>query len=169
MKRPKGDVRALVESLRAGIPGVAIRTTFIVGFPGETAAEHNHLLHSIETLKLDRVGVFAYSPQAGTPAATMEGQVPEHLKQKRWRGAMEAAQKASIKVNRKLVGRTLDVLVEGTEIEADGRPGMNAGRSFRDAPEVDGLVFFTGEAHAGEIVPVRITQALEYDLLGVRG
>lgn len=168
MKRPRGDVRKLVDGLREAVPGVAIRTTFIVGFPGETVAEHTHLLRSIESLKLDRVGVFAYSPQAGTPAASMDGQVPDHLKHKRWRQAMEAAQKVSLKVNRKLVGRTLDVLVEGTEVETDGRPSMNAGRSYRDAPEVDGLVFFTGETQPGQIVPVRITQALEYDLLGVR-
>lgn len=176
MKRPNGDVRDLVKMLRDSVPGVAIRTTFIVGFPGETAAEHNHLLRSIEDLKLDRVGVFAYSPQAGTPAATMDGQVPEHLKQKRWRQAMEVAQRSSTKVNRRFVGKTLDVLVEGVEgtenrtsatlpVSQSPRP-MLAGRSYRDAPEVDGLVFFTGEAHLGDIVPVRITGSMEYDLAG---
>ncbi|HEX9016659.1 MAG TPA: 30S ribosomal protein S12 methylthiotransferase RimO [Chloroflexota bacterium] len=166
MRRPKGDVRALVDTLRKSVPGVAIRTTFIVGFPGETAAEHHHLLRSIEDLKLDHIGVFVYSPQRGTPAAAMVDQVPDHLKQKRWRQAMEAAQGVSLKLNRRLVGRELDVLVEGAGAEGEGSAAMTAGRSYRDAPEVDGLVLFSGRSQVGEIARVRITGALEYDLIG---
>lgn len=164
MRRPVDDVGRLVGHLREALPEVAIRTTFIVGHPGETAQEHSHLLRSIERLKLDRVGVFAYSPQAGTPAAGMAGQVPEPVKQRRWRDAMKLARAVSLKRNRRLVGRTLEVLVEGTSA-GDGQKNM-AGRSYRDAPEVDGLVFFDGHAAAGEMVSVRITGALEYDLLG---
>ena len=166
MNRPKGDVAELVAGIREAIPGVAIRTTFIVGFPGETAAEHNYLLRSMESLRLDHVGVFAYSPQVGTPAASMPGQVPEHTRQRRWREAMEVAQKVSLRQNKKQVGRELDVLVEGAETPKDGREPMMAGRSYRDAPEVDGLVLFSGRAAVGEMVRVRITAALEYDLVG---
>ncbi|MCL4535333.1 MAG: radical SAM protein, partial [Bacteroidetes bacterium] len=167
MRRPKDDIARLVDSIRQAIPDVAIRTTFIVGFPGETAAEHNHLLRSIEALRLDHVGVFAYSPQEGTPAASMPNQVPEHTKERRRREAMEVAQKVSLRQNKKLVGRELDVLVEGVEsVEGNGREPMMAGRSYRDAPEVDGLVLFRGHAALGQIVRVRVTGALEYDLIG---
>jgi len=166
MRRPQDDVSRLIETLRCSLPDVAIRTTFIVGFPGETEAEHRHLLRSMERLRFDRVGVFVYSPQEGTPAFDMPDQIPDRVKQRRWREAMEVAQRVSRDQNRKLVGKELDVLVEGVEIEAGGREPMLAGRSYRDAPEVDGLVLFTGRAAVGEMVKVRITAALEYDLVG---
>jgi ribosomal protein S12 methylthiotransferase len=166
MKRPADDVARLVDTIREAIPEVAIRTTFMVGFPGETAAEHSHLLRSIERLKLDRIGVFTYSPQRGTPAASMPDQVPPHTSQRRWREAMEVSQKVSLRQNKRLLGRELEVLVEGSEVAVDGHEPMNAGRSYRDAPEVDGLVLFPGPAALGEIVRVRITGALEYDLVG---
>lgn len=166
MMRPAGDVGELVAKLRDALPEVAIRTTFIVGFPGETEAEHRHLLRTMEKLKFDRVGVFAYSPQSGTAAAAMPGQLSEHTKRRRWRQAMETAQGVSLKRNRRLVGRELEVLVEGAEADAEGREPMMAGRSYRDAPEVDGMVLFTGKAPIGEMVKVKVTSALEYDLVG---
>ncbi len=166
MRRPHGEVGELIQRIREAVPGVAIRTTFIVGFPGETEEEHRHLLRSIEKIGFDRVGVFTYSPQEGTPASAMPGQVAEATKQRRWRQAMEVAQKVSLRRNRGLVGRVLEVLVEGAEEDAAGRTPTMAGRSYRDAPEVDGLVFFSGRARIGEIVRLRITSALQYDLVG---
>lgn len=167
MGRPPGDVSRLVAEIRDAIPDVAIRTTFIVGFPGETEEEHRHLLRSVEELGFDRVGVFTYSPQSGTPAASLPNQARDRTKRRRQREVMEVAQRVSLRQNRRLVGRELDVLVEGMEVGVSGRAPMMAGRCYRDAPEVDGLVLFTGDARVGEMVRVRITSALEYDLVGV--
>ena len=166
MRRPHGEVRDLMDAIRHAMPEVAIRTTFIVGFPGETEEEHRHLLRSIEEIGFDHVGVFAYSPQEGTPAAAMPNQVTDRVKLRRWREAMEVAQRVSRKRNQEMVGRELEVLVEGTEEGSRGRTPTVVGRSYRDAPEVDGLVFFSGRATLGEIVRVRVTSALEYDLVG---
>lgn len=166
MGRPRDDVVGLVSRLRESIPDVAMRTTFIVGFPGETEDEHRHLLRTIEAASFDRVGVFAFSSQEGTRAAAMPDQVPEGTKQRRWREAMEVAQRVSLRQNRRMVGRELEVLVEGVGKGPHGASPTMAGRSYRDAPEVDGLVFFTGRAKLGEIVKVHITSALEYDLVG---
>jgi ribosomal protein S12 methylthiotransferase len=166
MKRPHGDVRELVDAIRERVPGVAIRTTFIVGFPGETEEEHRHLLRSMEELRFDRIGVFMYSPQQGTLSASYPKQVPDRVRRRRWREAMETAQRVSLAQNGRMVGRELEVLVEGVQAEAGAESAMTVGRSYRDAPEVDGLVFFNGEAKPGEMVRVRITSALEYDLVG---
>jgi ribosomal protein S12 methylthiotransferase len=166
MKRPHGDVRELVASIRERVPEVAIRTTFIVGFPGETEEEHRHLLRSIEELRFDRIGVFAYSPQEGTPAADYPKQVPDRIRRRRWREAMETAQRISLAQNGRMVGRDLDVLVEGAQAATGAGGAVTVGRSYRDAPEVDGLVFFKGEVRPGEMARVRITSALEYDLMG---
>ncbi|HEX2987901.1 MAG TPA: radical SAM protein, partial [Chloroflexota bacterium] len=166
MRRPHDEVNRVVDSIREAIPEVAIRTTFIVGFPGETEEEHRHLLATIDALRFDHVGVFTYSPQAGTPAAAMDGQIPETTKERRWRETMELAQRISLEQNRRLVGQEMDVLVEGVGRGGRRHQSTMAGRSYRDAPEVDGLVFFNGKAHVGDLVRVRITSALEYDLVG---
>lgn len=170
MSRPHGDPREVVARLRTALPEVALRTTFIVGFPGETEDEFRALLEFIEDARFDRVGVFTYSAEEGTPAATMPGQVPERVKRRRYDRAMRLQQKISLELNRQWVGRSLDVLVEG-QVEAEesneaGTLGQWVGRSFRDAPEIDGLVFVEGQAAVGRIVPVHITGALEYDLVG---
>jgi len=166
MGRPDGDVSSLILRLREAIPEVAVRTTFIVGFPGETEDEHGHLLRTIEEAGFDRVGVFPFSPQEGTAAAALPGQLPEDVKQRRWREAMETAQRVSLRRNRLMVGRELAVLVEGVGKGSRRQALTVAGRSYRDAPEVDGLVFFSGKARVGEMVTVRITSAMEYDLVG---
>jgi ribosomal protein S12 methylthiotransferase len=166
MRRPHGEVRDLMADIRDAIPGVTIRTTFIVGFPGETEAEHRHLLRSIEEIGFDHVGVFTYSPQEGTPAASMPEQVPERVKRRRWREAMEVAQRVSLERNRAMVGRELDMLVEGVDGSTRGRSPTLVGRTYRDAPEVDGMTFAAGRAAVGEMVKVRVTSALEYDLVG---
>jgi ribosomal protein S12 methylthiotransferase len=166
MRRPRQDLRDLVGRFRAAMPDVALRSTFIVGFPGETEAEFGRLLGFLAEVKLDRVGVFRYSPEPGTRAGLLEGQLPERVKERRYRRAMELLQGISLERNRTQVGRTLDVLVEGEVVEADGAPYGAIGRSYRDAPEVDGLVFVRERVPTGTIVPVRITGAMAYDLVG---
>lgn len=178
MRRPAGDPRRLVARVREAVPGVALRSTFIVGYPGETEDEFAELLRFLEEARLDRVGVFVYSAEAGTPAAALPEQVPEPVKRRRLAAAMRLQQGISLARNHEQIGQVLDVLVEGRAplAAARGKRGPNGrgqrllvcGRSYRDAPEVDGLVFFEGEAAPGEMVRVRITQALPYDLVGAR-
>ncbi len=153
-------VRCTIERLRAAMPGIAIRTTFLVGYPGETEAEFQTLLDFVAKVAFDRVGVFTYSHEQGTPAARLADNVPPDVKEERRRQLMELQQPISQARNRALLGETLDVLVEG---QGDG---MSVGRSYRDAPEIDGLVLVQAELPVGRIVPVHITAALEYDLLG---
>ena len=163
MRRPADveGVRRTIERLRAAMPDIAIRTTFLVGFPGETETEFQTLLDFVAEMEFDRVGVFIYSHEEGTPAAAMEDDVPPEVKEERRARLMEMQQPISLAKNQALVGRTLDVLIEG---QGDG---MSAGRSYRDAPEIDGLVLVqAGEPPVGAILPVRITAALEYDLVG---
>ncbi len=152
--------RRLVDDLRAAMPDLALRSTFIVGFPGETDAEFQALAGFLEEIRFDHVGVFRYSPEEGTAAAALPGPVSEQVKAERYEWLMGLQQQISRERNAAQVGRTLQVLVEG---QGDG---LSVGRSYRDAPEVDGLVFFPGEVEAGEIVPVQITGAAEYDLFG---
>ncbi|MCL5111035.1 MAG: 30S ribosomal protein S12 methylthiotransferase RimO [Chloroflexi bacterium] len=174
MGRPARDPLQLVAELRQAVPGLTLRSTFIVGFPGESDAEFGALLRFLEAVRLERVGVFAYSAEDGTPAAEMPGQVPEEAKQRRLGEAMRLQQNISLALNREQIGRTLDVLVEGRgRLERGPSRGhqrrgqvLVCGRSRRDAPEVDGLVFFPGAAQPGDMVRVRVTQALPYDLVG---
>jgi ribosomal protein S12 methylthiotransferase len=166
MRRPTQDLRALIGRFRAAMPDLALRSTFIVGFPGETDAEFDELLAFLGDAKPDRVGVFKYSPEPGTRAALMPDQVPERVKEKRYRRAMELLQGISLERNRAQVGRTLDVLIEGEVVESGDQPYGAIGRSYRDAPEVDGLVFVKERLTPGQIVPVRIEAAMAYDLVG---
>ncbi len=151
----------LISDLRAAMPDIALRTSFIVGFPGETDAEFQTLLDFMARLRFDRVGVFTYSRERGTPAAEMPGQVPPSLRQERYDEAMILQQGLSLARNREQVGRRLTVLTEGTQ------EAITTGRCYRDAPEVDGLVLVEGVHPVGEFVPIRVTQGLEYDLVGV--
>lgn len=222
MKRPARDYRALIRNLRENIPNLALRSSFIAGFPGETDEEFADLLDFLEEVELDRVGVFTYSQEPGTPAGEMGDQIAPEIKQKRRDKAMRLQQRISLAKNRSFVGETLDVLIEGVselpKEEQQPRRGVKAhrtarqdrkkgrkawmnmpgldgdqevrhaqpviptqkfqlvGRSYRDAPEVDGLILIQGEVapedasaimqKIGKIVPVRITGALEYDLIG---
>ncbi len=162
MKRPHdiGWVRETVAKMREKIPGLAIRSTFITGFPNETDAEFQKLFDFLKEMKFDRVGVFPYSYEAGTASAEFGDTVPENVKQQRYQALMELQQAISHRINRTFIGKTLDVLVEAKQ------EGILIGRSYRDAPDVDGLVYIEGEAPIGEIVPVKIHSALEYDLVG---
>jgi ribosomal protein S12 methylthiotransferase len=175
MKRPN-DVdrtRRIVGSLREAMPDIAVRTTFIVGFPGETEEEFRTLLRFLEEMRFDNVGMFTYSPEKGTPAGDMPDQVPEKLKQKRYREAMLLQQKISARKSREMVGRTVDVLIDGSGTVEDGtgrQAPIYAGRTYRQAPEVDGMVFVKPpkgtELKMGSVTRVRITESTEYDLWG---
>ncbi len=175
MKRPNDmpRTRRLLASFREAMPDIALRTTFIVGFPGETDQEHRALLDFIDEVQFDNVGIFTYSPEKGTPAADLPNQVPEKLKMKRYKEAMLRQQKITSRKNRTMLGKTIDVLIDGTGTLEDGT-GRNlpifAGRTYRQAPEVDGLVFVKAskgrELAIGEIVKVRVTESTEYDLWG---
>jgi ribosomal protein S12 methylthiotransferase len=161
MRRPDTTVaRRNVELLRAAMPDIAIRTGFIVGYPGETEEEFKGLLDFVRELKFDRVGMFTYCREPGTPAHDLPGQVPEEVKEERRARVMELQQRISLKKNRKLVGRELEVLIEGAG------DGISASRSYRDAPEVDGMVLVQGELPVNRMVRVRISGAMEYDLIG---
>ena len=166
MRRP-GDGATylrLIQRLRDAMPTIAIRTTFIVGFPGETEAEFQELLDFLQEAQLDRVGAFLYSRERGTPAAEMPHQVPFRVKRERYDRLMRAQQPISLARNREWVGKGMIVLIEG--YSEDGRYAI--GRSHRDAPEVDGLVYVRQcNAAPGEFVPVQIERADVYDLFGV--
>ncbi|MBZ0305434.1 MAG: MiaB/RimO family radical SAM methylthiotransferase, partial [Anaerolineae bacterium] len=173
MRRPANIdwVYRTLDKMRTKIPDLAIRTTFIVGYPGETEAEFQGLMKFVEDLQFDRVGAFTYSYEIGTPSATLEGQVEDAVKQARKDQLMEMQQRISLAKNQAQVGRVLDVLIEGYGDAEDeqGRPTgekISLGRSYRDAPEIDGYVLIEGQAPVGRIVPVRITGAMTYDLVG---
>jgi ribosomal protein S12 methylthiotransferase len=164
MKRPWDGDRylRLCERLRAAMPDVAIRTTFIVGFPGETDEHFESLLDFVRAARLDRVGAFLYSPEPGTPSHAFANQVPHKTKKKRYARLMKTQQGISLAVNRSWIGRPIKVLIEG-----DAGGGWSVGRSHRDAPEIDGVVFVEGSHKPGELVTTRVVDAAEYDLYAV--
>ena len=167
MKRPHNVdmVRGTLERLRTAMPDIAIRTTFIVGFPGETDAEFEELLDFAAESQFDRAGAFTYSPQVGTPAADMSEQVPEAVKQQRMDELMALLAEVSAAKNEAQVGRRMPLLVESEpgQTTEDGEP-IFAGRTYREAAEVDGLVFALGEAEPGDFREVEMVQALGHDL-----
>ncbi|MEO6397639.1 MAG: 30S ribosomal protein S12 methylthiotransferase RimO [Tepidiformaceae bacterium] len=167
MKRPSNveKVHAFVAELRAAMPDIVLRTSFIAGFPGETEAEFEELLAFARAVKFDHAGCFTYSLQQWTGAFQMGDQVPDEVKHERRDRFMRQQQKIASKRARRFVGRTLPMLVEGLGEDEDGNPVI-AGRTYREAPEVDGLVFAAGSAAPGERVLVRIDEAAEYDLFG---
>jgi ribosomal protein S12 methylthiotransferase len=169
MRRPPDTAKtaALLQELRTTVPDIALRTTFIVGFPGETREEYTELLRFLSTMEFDRAGFFRYSQEPGTPAATLEGQVSDRVKQRRWAEAMALQQEISLGRNRRWLDRDLRMLVEGTGTSEDGTP-LIAGRSFRDAPEIDGMIWARGMATPGSFVDVHIDRATHYDLWGSR-
>ena len=172
MKRPAKVewVYETVGKLRELMPDLALRTTFIVGYPGETEEEFAGLLNMVRDLEFDRAGAFQYSYELGTPSALLPGQIDDDIKAERYRRLMELQSAISLKKNQTLVGKTLDILVEGQgmgedEYGAETGDVISLGRSYRDAPEIDGYVLVEGELPVGEIVPARITGATAYDLL----
>ncbi|WBM37801.1 30S ribosomal protein S12 methylthiotransferase RimO [Alcaligenes faecalis] len=165
MKRPAFEDRTLsrIKQWRQDCPDLTIRSTFIVGFPGETEEDFQYLLDWMTEAQLDRVGCFQYSPVEGAPANKLDGIVPDEVKQERWERFMEHQQAISTTRLAAKVGREMDVLID--EIDEDGDA---VGRSSADAPEIDGNVFITSEQklEPGQMVRVRITDSSEYDLFG---
>jgi ribosomal protein S12 methylthiotransferase len=161
MRRPSNmqSVRNTINKLRAAMPDIAIRTTFIVGYPGETEIEFQTLLDFIQEIQFDHVGAFTYFHEKGTTAEKLGDPVPEEIKQQRLERLMNLQQDISLQKNQKWVGKQLSILVEGYN------EGISIGRSFRDAPEIDGMVFVEGELSIGEIHDVKITDALVHDLV----
>jgi ribosomal protein S12 methylthiotransferase len=164
MKRPAAQEKTLerIRRWRDVVPDLAIRSTFIVGFPGETDADFEELLAWLEEARLDRVGCFRFEPVAGAPANDLPGAVPDEVKDQRWHRLMKAQQAISARNLRKKVGQRVQVIVD----EANGRTGR--GRTRWDAPEIDGSVNLNARLpiRAGEIVTARITASSEYDLTG---
>ncbi len=154
----------VITKLRNNIPDIALRTTLITGFPGETEEDIDDLLDFVDTMEFDRLGVFTYSPEEGTPAASMTDQIPENIKEERRNRIMELQQEVSLDKSADMVGRVIPVMVEGKITDDDAY----VGRSYKDAPNVDGYVFINTNAQlmSGQIVNVSITGSMEYDLIG---
>lgn len=153
-----------VNKLRERVPGVVLRTTAMVGFPGETEEEFSELCEYVKAAKFDRFGAFTFSPEEGTVAATMDGQIDEQTKQDRYDTLMQTQLTVTEELNARRIGSTLTVLTEGY----DSAAGIHYGRSFADAPDVDGKVYFRAKERIpeGTFVSVKIEEALDYDLVG---
>jgi ribosomal protein S12 methylthiotransferase len=161
MRRPSNmqSVRNTIKKLRVAMPNFAIRTTFIVGYPGETEVEFQSLLDFVQEIQFDHVGAFTYFHEKGTSAEKLGDPVSEEIKQERLERLMSLQQEISLKKNQHWIGKNLSVMVEGFN------EGISIGRSYRDAPEIDGMVFIDGELSVGEIHQVKITDALVHDLV----
>lgn len=161
------EVETLLAKLRKRIPGIVIRTTFIVGFPGETDADFEELKEFVEQQRFENAGVFAYSQEEGTVAGAMPNQIPDEIKQERYHELMALQAQISEEIHKDTEGQILEVLVEG--IEEDGS-GLHYGRSYREAPDIDGLVFIEnpGDIKPGCFVEVNILQGFTYESVGER-
>jgi len=162
MRRPHDvdSVLAQISQLRQAMPDIALRTSLIVGYPGESNVEFEGLLDFVDEIAFDRVGTFIYSSEEGTPAADLPDQVPDEVKEARYEQVMARQQAISLACNQAMLGRTVETLVEGAG------DGISVGRTYRDAPEIDGLLIIEGEVSPGEMQPATITAASEYDLWG---
>jgi ribosomal protein S12 methylthiotransferase len=162
MRRPANMdwVYRTLEKMRGAMPDLALRTTFIVGYPGETDAEFQTLLNFVQEIRFDHLGVFNFSFEPGTPSEPLGDPIPPEVKESRREAVMRLQESISLTKNQTFVGKTLDVLVEGCD------KGLSVGRSYRDAPEIDGLVLIENEIEPGKIVPIQITGAMIHDLTG---
>lgn len=160
----KADLVSIIENLRKAIPDICLRTTLITGFPGETEEEHKELLEFIDTMEFDRLGVFTYSPEEDTPAASFENQIPEEVKLDRKDELMEMQQEVAFDLAKEMEGRELAVMVEGKVADENAY----VARTYKDAPGVDGYLFINTDETlvSGDFVRVRVTGAHEYDLTG---
>ncbi|MFL7891183.1 MAG: 30S ribosomal protein S12 methylthiotransferase RimO [Anaerolineales bacterium] len=163
MRRPANIdwMYTTLEKMREKMPDLALRTTFIVGYPGETELEFQSMLDFIAEIRFDKVGAFQFSFEPGTESEALGDPIPSEVKQERWERLMALQQGISLERNQAQLGKILDVLVEG---QGDG---LSVGRTYRDAPEIDGLTILEGEYASGEMIPVRITDAMAYDLHGI--
>lgn len=169
MRRPANVdwVYETVGKLREAMPELALRSTFIVGYPGETEEEFQTLMDFIEDLRFDRLGTFTFSFETETASEPLGDPIPEEVKVDRKEALMLTQQNISLEKNQAQVGKTLDVLVEGQGTVEGTTDKISLGRSYRDAPEIDGMVIVEGELPVGEIVPVQITGAMVYDVTGI--
>ncbi len=166
MKRrgTSSEIHKLLAKLRTEIPDIALRTSLIVGFPGETEEDFSKLLHFVEEAQFDRLGIFGYSREDGTPAAGLPDQISERIKRERGKKIMKVQARVSFKRNRRLINSLEQVIVEGLSDETDL---LLKGRSSRQAPDIDGQVYITdGNALVGDIVTLKITDSSDYDLIG---
>jgi len=160
----KAELTGLIRKLKEEIPDIALRTTLITGFPGESEAQHEELMAFVDEMEFDRLGVFTYSQEEGTPAAKMPDQIPEEVKEERGDALMELQSEVSQDLSQDMVGKVMDVFIEGKVADED----TYVGRTYRDAPDVDGLIFIDTpeELITGDFVKVKVTGASEYDLIG---
>jgi ribosomal protein S12 methylthiotransferase len=164
MHRPHNieKVKRTIRRLRSSMPDIALRTTFITGFPGETIEEFEELVQFIEEIEFDHVGIFRYYHEEGTASYLVEDDIPEDEKNERVQTLAEIQERISLKKNQSLIGENIPVLVEGNG------DGISIGRSYRDAPEIDGLVLFKGIIETGELINAKVTDALVHDLIAVK-
>lgn len=163
-KMTKEEITEVIKNIRTEMPESVIRTQFIVGYPGETEEQFNELVEFVKEHEFDRVGCFSYSPEENTPAGKMLDQIDEETKLRRHETLMKTQQKISKKLQKRMIGKVLDVVVEGLSEETDL---LLQGRNSQQAPEIDGVTLInSGTADVGQIVKVRITDSLEYDLIG---
>jgi len=164
-KMRRADLESLINKLRTEIPGIVIRTTFIAGFPGETEAQFENTVEFIKRMKFDKLGVFAYSPEEGTPAAKYPNQIDEEVRLHRKGLLLDEQKNISAELLTEKIGKTYDVMVDGRLPEEN----VYCARTYGDAVDIDGMVFFESDADimAGEMKKVRITKASDYDLTGV--
>jgi ribosomal protein S12 methylthiotransferase len=167
MKRPANEAKVLqrLKEWRAIVPDIAVRSSFVVGFPGETEADFEYLLQWLEEARLDRVGAFKFEPVEGAEATAMAGQVPDEVKQERYERVMALSARISAEKLAAKVGKTLDVLIDAVDSETGGATG----RSKADAPEIDGEVHLrdAGSLEPGDMVQAKIEDSDEHDLFGV--
>ena len=163
-KMTKEEILSVLKMIKSELPDAIIRTQFIVGFPGETEEQFEEILKFISEQRFDRVGCFKYSPEENTPGGKMENQVDEATKHRRWEALMEVQQNISREMQKRQIGDVLEVIVEGFSEETEL---LLQGRSSQQAPDIDGVVLINdGQAKVGDIVKVRITDSMEYDLIG---
>jgi len=166
-RHTRAETEAIIGRLREAVPGLVLRTTFIVGFPGETEAEFDEMLDFVKAAKFERLGVFPYSIEPGTPAARLGGQIDEGVRLERRDRVMEAQQPIAFAHNAGMVGRRLDVLIDAP---ADGGAGLWTGRTFADAPDVDGLTYVRGsDLEPGDLVACEVVGTEGYDTVAVAG
>lgn len=163
-KTNKRQIQEIVQKLRAEVPDISLRTTLISGFPGETEEQHQELLEFVDEMEFDRLGVFTYSAEENTPAAEMEGQINEDIKEARRDEIMQLQQEIVFEKDQEMIGKELWVMVEGKVADENAF----VGRTYKDAPNVDGYIFINTEEElvSGDFARVKVTGALEYDLIG---
>ena len=160
----KAQLIETVEHLREEIPDICIRTTLITGFPGETEEQHEEVMDFVDQMEFDRLGVFTYSPEEDTPAAEFEHQIPEEIKEDRQAELMELQQDIAFELAENMIGQTVLVMIEGKVADENAY----VGRTYKDAPNVDGLIFIMTDEElvSGDFAMVKVTGAQEYDLIG---